>query len=136
MTDVAIRVENLSKQYRISAKQSDYKTLRELLVEAVRSPFRRLSSVAHGQSTMASDEAIWALKDVSFELRRGEVVSHPLLRCAIIGHNERQNRRTCGGGVRSGWGQRKSICSQCTRSQMCTCGEESRELVYRKLGEL
>ena len=87
MTDVAIRVENLSKQYRIGGRQAGYKTLRESLVEAVRSPFRRLASVARGQSTMASDETIWALKDVSFEVKRGEVVSHPLLRCAVIGRN-------------------------------------------------
>ena len=87
MTDVAIRVENLSRQYRIGARQARYKTLRESLVEAVRVPFRRLASVARGQSTMASEETIWALKDVSFEVERGEVVSHPLLRCAIIGRN-------------------------------------------------
>ena len=35
MTDVAIRVENLCKQYRIGATQARYKTLRESLVEAV-----------------------------------------------------------------------------------------------------
>ena len=35
MTDIAIRVENLSKQYRIGAPQARYKTLRESLTETV-----------------------------------------------------------------------------------------------------
>ena len=45
MTDIAIRVENLSKQYRIGGPQARYKTLRESLTEAVQAPFRRLASV-------------------------------------------------------------------------------------------
>ena len=46
MTDVAIRVENLSKQYRIGTRQAGYQTLRESLVEAVRTPFRRMATQA------------------------------------------------------------------------------------------
>jgi hypothetical protein len=44
MSDIAIRVENLSKQYRIGGPQARYKTIRESLTEAVGAPFRRLSS--------------------------------------------------------------------------------------------
>ena len=80
MSDIAIRVENLSKQYRIGGPQARYKTIRESLTEAVQSPFRRLSSVVRGQSSAVSNETIWALKDVSFEVKRGEVVG-------IIGRN-------------------------------------------------
>jgi lipopolysaccharide transport system ATP-binding protein len=80
MTDIAIRVENLSKQYRIGGPQAPYKTLRESLTDAATAPFRRLSSVVRGQSSAASNETIWALKDVSFEVQRGEVVG-------IIGRN-------------------------------------------------
>jgi lipopolysaccharide transport system ATP-binding protein len=80
MTDIAIRVENLSKQYRIGGPQARYKTIRESLTEAVQAPFRRLSSVVRGQSSTVSNETIWALKDVSFEVQRGEVVG-------IIGRN-------------------------------------------------
>jgi lipopolysaccharide transport system ATP-binding protein len=80
MSDVAIRVENLSKQYRIGGPQARYKTIRESLTEAVQAPFRRLSSVVRGQSSAVSNETIWALKDVSFEIKRGEVVG-------IIGRN-------------------------------------------------
>jgi len=46
MTDIAIRVENLSKQYRIGGPQARYKTIRESLTEAVQAPFRRASQVA------------------------------------------------------------------------------------------
>ena len=42
MNDIAIRVENLSKQYRIGGPQAHYKTIRESLTEAVQVPFRRL----------------------------------------------------------------------------------------------
>jgi lipopolysaccharide transport system ATP-binding protein len=80
MTDIAIRVENLSKQYRIGGPQARYKTIRESLTEAVGAPFRRLSSVVRGQPSAVSNETIWALKDVSFEVKRGEVVG-------IIGRN-------------------------------------------------
>jgi hypothetical protein len=62
MTDIAIRVENLSKQYRIGGPQAAYKTMRESLTEAVQAPFRRLSSVLRGQASVVSNETIWVLK--------------------------------------------------------------------------
>jgi lipopolysaccharide transport system ATP-binding protein len=80
MSDIAIRVDNLGKQYRIGGSQARYKTIRESLTEAVEAPFRRLSSVIRGQSSAVSNETIWALKNVSFKVQRGEVVG-------IIGRN-------------------------------------------------
>jgi len=80
MSDVAIRVENLSKQYRIGGPQAPYRTIRESLTEAVQAPFRRLSSVVRGQASAVANETIWALKGVSFEVQPGEVVG-------IIGRN-------------------------------------------------
>ncbi|MFN7948480.1 MAG: ABC transporter ATP-binding protein [Blastocatellia bacterium] len=70
-----IRVENLSKQYRIGAAQTPYKTLRESLTEAVRAPFSRFRSDGN-----SADNTVWALKDVSFEVMPGEIVG-------IIGRN-------------------------------------------------
>jgi lipopolysaccharide transport system ATP-binding protein len=80
MTDVVIRVENLSKQYRIGGPQAEYRTIRETLTGAVQAPIRRLASVARGQSSAEANETIWALKDVSFEVKQGEVLG-------IIGRN-------------------------------------------------
>ncbi|MCZ7574943.1 MAG: ABC transporter ATP-binding protein [Ardenticatenaceae bacterium] len=81
MNDIAIRVDGLSKQYRIGGKQERYKTLRDTLTDAFAAPFRRLSSVVRGQSsTVSNNNFIWALKDVSFEVKRGEVIG-------IIGRN-------------------------------------------------
>jgi len=82
MSDVAIRVERLSKQYRIGSKQESYKTLRDTLAKAVRAPFRAMRSRSRQfhNGRPGLDETIWALKDVSFEVKRGEVVG-------IIGRN-------------------------------------------------
>jgi len=63
VNDVAIRVENLSKQYRIGGPQARYKTIRESLTEAVGAPFRRLSSVVRGQAFAVANETIWALAE-------------------------------------------------------------------------
>jgi lipopolysaccharide transport system ATP-binding protein len=82
MSNAAIRVEGLSKQYRIGRRQERYKTLRDSLASAFAAPFRRAGKLLRGQATGAAelDETIWALKDVAFEVKRGEVVG-------IIGHN-------------------------------------------------
>ena len=77
MSDIAIRIENLSKRYRIGARQKRANTLRESLGNLVASPFDYLRSTLRGPS---EEEIIWALKDVSFEVKQGEVVG-------IIGRN-------------------------------------------------
>jgi lipopolysaccharide transport system ATP-binding protein len=74
MGDIAIKVEGLSKQYRIGGAQASYQTLRESLVSAASAPLLWLRGERQEQNT------IWALDDVSFEVKRGEAVG-------IIGRN-------------------------------------------------
>jgi len=82
MNDIAIRVDGLSKQYRIGRKQERYKTLRDTLTNAVTVRFGRLRSMLQRSNFQSpdADNTIWALADVSFEITRGEVVG-------IIGRN-------------------------------------------------
>lgn len=82
MSDIAIRVENLGKKYHIGAAQKKHDSLYDMLYEVATTPFRRAKKLLSGQATGAAelDEEIWALKDISFEVERGEVVG-------IIGHN-------------------------------------------------
>jgi lipopolysaccharide transport system ATP-binding protein len=82
MSDLAIKVEGLGKQYRIGAKHDEYATLRDVVSGALLSPFRRAKALLSGQAYGAAglNETIWALRGVNFEVKEGEVV-------AVIGHN-------------------------------------------------
>jgi lipopolysaccharide transport system ATP-binding protein len=75
MSDIAIRVENLGKQYRIGLTPMRYRTLRESLVES-------MSIRGRSERAAIKEEigTIWALKDVSFEVYKGQVLG-------IIGRN-------------------------------------------------
>lgn len=66
MPDVAIRCENLSKRYEIGSPDR-YQTLRDAITNAARAPFQRFKR-------QNGNGHIWALKDVSCEIKRGEVV--------------------------------------------------------------
>ncbi|MBK8030810.1 MAG: ABC transporter ATP-binding protein [Chloroflexi bacterium] len=74
MSDVVIQAEGVGKQYRIGGKQTSYKTFREAITGTLQAPLQRLTRRA------TPDNTFWALKDVSFEVRRGEVLG-------VIGRN-------------------------------------------------
>jgi lipopolysaccharide transport system ATP-binding protein len=87
MSDIAIEVRNVSKSYRIgSLQQGDqrfgYKSLRDAVNDVVTAPLRRARRLLRGAEAVTADvsETIWALDDVSFAVKQGEVVG-------IIGRN-------------------------------------------------
>lgn len=77
-----IIAEKLSKRYRLGGKQQRYKTLRDQIVEQTRASLQKIGSVLRPSSSTAesSNNTFWALKDVSFEIKPGEVVG-------IVGRN-------------------------------------------------
>jgi lipopolysaccharide transport system ATP-binding protein len=76
MTPIAIRVENLGKQYKIGSHQARYDTLRDSIVNAARS----LITIHPRSPSNQAPDKIWALQDVSFEIGEGEVLG-------VIGRN-------------------------------------------------
>jgi len=74
---LAVRVEGLGKEYRLGAQRERYSTLRDRVNKLASAPFRALRG--RGERS-EQNPPFWALKDVSFEVRPGEVVG-------IIGRN-------------------------------------------------
>lgn len=70
-----IKIENLSKRYKIGSRGAQYKMLRESLSEFAHAPLNFLS-----RKPVRENDSFWALRDVSFEVEPGEVVG-------IIGRN-------------------------------------------------
>jgi lipopolysaccharide transport system ATP-binding protein len=80
MSEIAIKVEGLGKQFRIGSPER-YRTLRDTLTDTLAAPFRLLGRLSRGEGAVkAPSETIWALKDVSFEVKHGQVIG-------IIGRN-------------------------------------------------
>ncbi len=87
MTDFAIKVEELSKRYRIGAKKRRDKSFASAAANALSYPLHNLQRLReltsfgeHRQNGRAASDIIWALKDVSFEVKQGEALG-------VIGRN-------------------------------------------------
>lgn len=85
MSDITIRVENLSKQYKIGAPQQRHDALKGLDQDLIIERHDTLKDLlTHGLKGLfhrnSQSEIFWALKDVSFEVKQGEVVG-------VIGSN-------------------------------------------------
>lgn len=82
--DVVIRAEGLGKKYVIGheSERERYVALRDVLARTARSAWRKTIEMARGRAIIFGDttEEFWALRDVNFEIKRGEVVG-------IIGRN-------------------------------------------------
>jgi lipopolysaccharide transport system ATP-binding protein len=82
--DVVIRAEGLGKKYMIghAAERERYVALRDVIAQGARNLWRKTAALARGDIVAHDtvEEEFWALKDVSFEVKRGEVLG-------IIGRN-------------------------------------------------
>jgi len=79
MSDIAIQVEGVSKLYRLGERQR-YKTARESLMRTLSAPVRTIRQLVNTNGRPPQERELWALRDVSFDIRAGEVVG-------IIGRN-------------------------------------------------
>jgi lipopolysaccharide transport system ATP-binding protein len=77
--DIAVRVQGIGKRYRIG-ERNPYQGMRTLLENSVRAPFRRLLGGVAAEPGPAIGSHIWALRDISFDVVRGEMLG-------IIGRN-------------------------------------------------
>lgn len=75
----ALRVEGLSKRYRLGERES-YGALRDTLARMLRAPLHLVSSRTRASAGRPQPEWIWALDQVTFEIQEGEVVG-------IVGRN-------------------------------------------------
>ena len=79
MSKIAVKVEGLSKRYRVGVRDR-YPMFREAFMRAALSPLGKFRSWLSGKGTGNNSDWIWALRDIDFSVHEGEVVG-------IIGRN-------------------------------------------------
>jgi lipopolysaccharide transport system ATP-binding protein len=82
MSDAVIRIESLSKRYRIGVREDQPTTISGALFDLAQRPLKNLRRLTRLSRFSEQDEAdvFWALRDISFEVQQGEVLG-------IIGRN-------------------------------------------------
>ena len=82
MSDVVIRAGKIGKKFRIGHRLAERGSFRDAMLRGPRNLLRGATDMFMGRSVVAGDsvEEFWALKDVDFEIHRGEAVG-------IIGRN-------------------------------------------------
>ena len=78
--NTAIRVEGLGKQYKIGQTKRSHDTLRDSIMHRLSNVFGRPQVALNGNDKNRNRDKFWALKDVSFEIKPGEIVG-------IVGRN-------------------------------------------------
>ncbi len=75
MSDVAVHLEKIGKKYHIGAIVNRHKNLQDVLMDTFVSPFRRAAKLLRGAAGATDPEqTIWALRDVSLDIKHGEIV--------------------------------------------------------------
>jgi ABC-type polysaccharide/polyol phosphate transport system ATPase subunit len=81
MSDTVIKVENISKRYRLGLKEKQAETLAGQIGNMIKSPWQNLKRLREMSKFGVEDDSVfWALKDINFEVKEGEVLG-------IIGKN-------------------------------------------------
>lgn len=75
-----IEIKNISKKYQIKHQQGGYVALRDVIANVAKSPFKFFKHKAKVIIGKESEEEFWALKDVSFNIEKGDTIG-------VIGHN-------------------------------------------------
>lgn len=84
MSNIALRADSLGKRYQIGKASQRHNSIREAVADAAKEPFRKLRKwrrVSEGaEPAVEPTDVVWALRNVSFEVREGEILG-------LIGHN-------------------------------------------------